>query len=115
MDRVLNRDGWRCQAPACTGRANLEVHHVQLRSEGGGDEPDNCVTLCRFHHHRGVHDDLLGLRGGPPLGLLWRLGPAGRGVWYRDERRVQYRDADLRVLLRELSYDLQLPLAHHQP
>ena len=28
--RVLERDGWRCQA--CRAMANLEVHHVQFRS-----------------------------------------------------------------------------------
>ena len=34
----------------------LEVHHLDLRSEGGGNEPDNVVVLCGAHHgalHRG--------------------------------------------------------------
>jgi hypothetical protein len=82
------RDGWRCAAPGCTSRRNLEEHHVVYRSRGGDDDPANLVTLCRFHHQRGEHDGLARVRGRAPLDLAWRLGRADLGTWYRNERRV---------------------------
>jgi hypothetical protein len=88
-DSVLIRDGWRCTAPGCSSRANLEVHHVLYRSRGGSDAGWNRVTLCRFHHQCGEHGGLLCVRGRAPLGLTWRLGrPDVAGTW-RAERRVK--------------------------
>jgi hypothetical protein len=87
-DATYVRDGWRCAAPACTSRRHLEQHHVVYRSRGGGDDPTNLVTLCRFHHHRGEHDGLTRVRGEAPLGLVWRLGRAALATWWRNERRV---------------------------
>jgi 5-methylcytosine-specific restriction endonuclease McrA len=46
--RVLQRDGWRCQA--CGARVNLEVHHKQHRSQAGDDSELNLVTLCAACH-----------------------------------------------------------------
>ncbi len=51
---VLNRDDWRCQA--CGQREQLEVHHLQHRSQGGSDAADNLIVLCGPCHraaHRG--------------------------------------------------------------
>jgi hypothetical protein len=51
---VLARDGHRCQAVTvfpdvhCQGR--LTAHHKRLRSQGGGHDPDNLVTVCNNHH-----------------------------------------------------------------
>ena len=42
--RVLRRDGWRCQS--CGTMSNLEVHHKQFRSHSGHDSEENLVTLC---------------------------------------------------------------------
>jgi 5-methylcytosine-specific restriction endonuclease McrA len=50
LQRVLNRDGWRCRYPHCQLRNNLHCHHVQFRSEGGPDESWNLLTLCSFCH-----------------------------------------------------------------
>jgi hypothetical protein len=87
-DSVLVRDGWRCAAPGCSSRANLEVHHVLYRSRGGSDAGWNRVTLCRFHHQCGEHGDLLCVRGRAPLGLTWRLGRPDVALTWRAERRV---------------------------
>ncbi len=38
-EQVLQRDGWRCQS--CGARSNLEVHHVEFRSQGGDDSDEN--------------------------------------------------------------------------
>jgi 5-methylcytosine-specific restriction endonuclease McrA len=42
--RVLRRDGWRCQF--CGSRQNLEAHHQQYRSHSGEDTEANLMTLC---------------------------------------------------------------------
>ncbi|HEV8702452.1 MAG TPA: HNH endonuclease signature motif containing protein, partial [Candidatus Polarisedimenticolia bacterium] len=80
--------GWRCTAPGCTSRKNLDDHHVVYRSRRGGNALDNRTCLCRFHHKRGEHGELASCRGKAPLGILWRLGKKDLGVWYRNERRV---------------------------
>jgi hypothetical protein len=72
--RVFARDGWRCVVPACSSRRNLHRHHVEFRSAGGSDDPANCVTLCAFHHLRGVHAGRVGVRGRAPDGLRFGLG-----------------------------------------
>jgi 5-methylcytosine-specific restriction endonuclease McrA len=50
--RVLRRDGWRCQS--CGTMSNLEVHHRQFRSHSGHDSEENLMTLCA-ECHRNVH------------------------------------------------------------
>jgi hypothetical protein len=72
--RIFERDGWRCQAPGCTSRQNLNEHHIVLRSQGGGDEEANLVTLCVGHHQQGVHEGRVRCRGRAPGGLWWELG-----------------------------------------
>ena len=47
-ERVLRRDGWRCQF--CGSMTNLEVHHQQFRSHSGHDDEDNLITLCKSCH-----------------------------------------------------------------
>jgi 5-methylcytosine-specific restriction endonuclease McrA len=50
--RVLSRDGWRCQS--CGTISNLEIHHQQFRSRGGGDSEQNLITLC-VACHQAIH------------------------------------------------------------
>ncbi len=88
-DAVYIRDGWRCSAPACTSRRNLEDHHLIYRSHLGADDLSNRVCLCRFHHARGEHGGLARCRGTAPIGILWRLGRRELGRWYRNERRLR--------------------------
>jgi hypothetical protein len=70
----FERDGWRCTVPACTARRNLQSHHIVFRSAGGSDAGWNRTTLCAWHHQRGVHDGLVGIRGRAPDGLEFTLG-----------------------------------------
>lgn len=72
--RVFERDGWRCKVPGCTSMQNLHSHHIQFRSAGGSDDPANRVTLCAFHHLRGVHAERIRCTGTAPDGLTWQLG-----------------------------------------
>ena len=50
---VLNRDKYTCQHCKIK-QGTLEVHHIIFRSNGGSDEPDNLITLCR-QCHRELH------------------------------------------------------------
>jgi hypothetical protein len=72
--RVFARDGWRCAVPGCTSMQNLHDHHIRFRSAGGSNEPANRVTLCAFHHLRGVHAARLRCAGSAPDGLTWQIG-----------------------------------------
>jgi 5-methylcytosine-specific restriction endonuclease McrA len=47
-NRVLSRDGWRCQS--CGTMLNLEVHHQVFRSRSGDDSDQNLITLCAACH-----------------------------------------------------------------
>ena len=46
--RVLERDGWRCQA--CGSMKNLQIHHMKRRSQLGDDAMPNLITLCADCH-----------------------------------------------------------------
>jgi len=48
FQRVLERDGWRCQQ--CGHLAELQVHHIKLRSHLGNDAENNLITLCASCH-----------------------------------------------------------------
>jgi hypothetical protein len=86
--QVFRRDGYRCTAPGCTNRTGLHDHHIRYRSLGGDDAEANRTTLCAFHHQDGEHGGLMQVRGTAPLALTFRVGRAGRGAFYRNDRRV---------------------------
>jgi cytochrome c553 len=68
---VLSRDGYLCQH--CKGKSKdrrLHVHHIVFRSEGGSDEAENLVTLCKTCHDKVHHDGLVLKRNGKPKGNL---------------------------------------------
>jgi hypothetical protein len=90
--RIFERDGWRCAVPGCSGYRNLHAHHIDFRSHGGGDAPENLITLCAFHHQRGVHGRELSLRGRAPERLRFALGTR-KGA----PPLARYRSGDIRV------------------
>jgi hypothetical protein len=90
--RIFARDGWRCAAPGCSSMQNLHDHHIRYRSAQGGDEPQNRITACAFHHLRGIHAGLLRCVGKAPDGLRWEMG-LRPGI----SPRLVYRSGDIRV------------------
>jgi hypothetical protein len=59
---------------------DAHAHHIAFRSQGGGDEPENQVGLCPFHHLRCVHGGYLRVFGRAPDALVWfRGGKVWRG------------------------------------
>jgi hypothetical protein len=59
--QVLERDRFRCRGAGCARTRFLAVHHLVPREAGGGNEPDNLITLCEGCH-RTAHD---AVNGGP--------------------------------------------------
>ncbi len=45
---VLRRDHYRCMAPGCTARVNVQVHHLYYRGWGGDNAPENLLVLCEL-------------------------------------------------------------------
>lgn len=51
---VLSRDNHKCYFnDKCSDK--LQVHHIHFRNEGGSDNPNNLITLCK-KHHKEVHE-----------------------------------------------------------
>jgi hypothetical protein len=78
--RILERDGYACQAPGCSARRRLEVHHIVFRSRGGADKAWNKTTLCHAHHHHAIHAGIVRLTGRAPTALRWEMGRARDGA-----------------------------------
>jgi hypothetical protein len=68
---VLARDQHRCRAPGCRNATFVDLHHIQLRSEGGRNELENLVTICGSHH-RAVHRGVLLIEKDATLGVRFR-------------------------------------------
>jgi hypothetical protein len=52
----LTEAGHRCAVPTCRDILALDLHHMCQVSEGGGDDPENLISLCPSCHakyHRG--------------------------------------------------------------
>lgn len=47
---ILERDEHHCRD--CGAKRGLHVHHIKIRKHGGGDAPDNLITLCNKCHQR---------------------------------------------------------------
>ncbi len=46
---------------------------VVFRSHGGSNDRDNRITLCAFHHLRGVHARSICITGAASLGLRYEF------------------------------------------
>jgi 5-methylcytosine-specific restriction endonuclease McrA len=67
---ILHEDGYLCRH--CKGNSKddrLEVHHIIFKSNGGSDEPENLILLCKTCHDK-VHSGTLDIEGGRKKGTL---------------------------------------------
>jgi hypothetical protein len=71
---IHERDGFRCRVPACSSRRNLQEHHVLYRSRGGGNARGNRISICAWHHLRGIHGGHVRAHGDADEGIHWQLG-----------------------------------------
>ncbi len=72
---IHEREGWRCRVPACSSRRNLQEHHVIFRSRGGDNARSNRISICAWHHLRGIHTGIVRAHGDAEHAIHWRLGP----------------------------------------
>jgi len=71
-NRVLDRDGRRCQVPGCGRTGSVDLHHVFGWKKG--HDPDHIYVSCDSHH-RQVHDGHLVVVGhGPSYRFFLRDG-----------------------------------------
>ena len=54
-EKVLWRDGYKCQRPKCKSTTRLQAHHIVKRSHGGSNTPSNGITLCQ-KCHKDLHE-----------------------------------------------------------
>lgn len=49
---IKERDDYTCQMPGCDATSDLEVHHIISAENGGDNDLNNGITLCRTCHHK---------------------------------------------------------------
>ena len=110
---ILARDHRRCRVPGCRNSAFVDLHHLQLRSEGGPNDPENLLTPCGAHHraaHRGqllIDGTATGVRfrhaDGSPYGrVLEPQALEARAKTFRALRGLGFREGDVRAVLAQL-------------
>ena len=120
---VFARDHQRCRVPGCRNSTYLDVHHIQLRSEGGRNEADNLVTLCGAHH-RAVHRGQLGIQGTSATTVLFRHADGStygrvtdpqaldaRARTFAALRGLGFREGEVRAVLARLGEEDELATA----
>jgi len=75
--QVLARDRHRCTVPGCRASANVDVHHIVRRADGGGHDASNLRTICSGHHAL-LHSGKLTMTGTAPdaIEFAWASPPA---------------------------------------
>jgi hypothetical protein len=74
--QIYIRDRFRCSSPVCS-RRDVTPHHLQFRSAGGSDEPENTTSVCTWCHLCGVHGGRIRALGTAER-IRWELGAPGR-------------------------------------
>jgi hypothetical protein len=114
---VLVRDQHCCRVPGCKNAAFLDLHHIELRSEGGGNVICNILTICGAHHraaHQGtliIEQDATGgvhfyHADGTPYGQA--LEPQALDVQtklFSGLRNMGFKESEVRAVLAELRRD----------
>jgi hypothetical protein len=111
--KVLARDHQRCRVPGCRCSTYVDVHHKNLRSEGGKHTPDNLITLCWAHHtalHRGTlildgtprNPRFLHADGTPYGGVVSPTAADAFAKAFQGLKNLGYREATIRAALVKL-------------
>lgn len=65
---VVARDHGQCVVDGCSAATFVDVHHLELRRDGGQHDLENMVLLCGAHHEA-THVGTLHIEGTPRTGL----------------------------------------------
>jgi hypothetical protein len=68
---VVRRQHGKCAVPSCRHAVFNDVHHLDLRSEGGNHDPERLILLCGMHH-TAAHEGRLIIEGVFASGLTFR-------------------------------------------
>jgi hypothetical protein len=71
--KVMRRDHGRCVVPGCRHATFVDLHHLEVRADGGTHDEENLVVLCSAHH-RAVHRGQLEVTGSVGRRLVFRRG-----------------------------------------
>jgi hypothetical protein len=117
---ALLRDQQRCCVPGCRNATFVDLHHIDLRSEGGRNELANVVTVCGAHH-RAAHRGVLVIEGDAHVGLRFRHGDGteyGQALHpqaleisaklFSALRGLGFREREVRAVLADLRQDSAL-------
>jgi hypothetical protein len=66
--QVMSRDHGQCVVPGCSNSIFVDIHHLELRSDGGQHDPDQLAIFCGAHH-RALHRGQLLVTGTVSTGL----------------------------------------------
>ena len=79
-------------APVARKQGNLTTERWSpILRQGGGNERENRITLCAWHHLRGVHAGRVRASGDAPHGITWEIGVhAGRRPLIRTDAAGYY-------------------------
>jgi hypothetical protein len=102
--QVLARDHHACAVPGCRSARNLDVHHIQFRSDGGGNELSNLLTICSGHHAL-LHMGKLIIRGEAPhaLEFSWREAAERADAGARDDSAPRMARSSERAAVRNVA------------
>lgn len=87
--KVMLRDHGKRRVPGCRAAANIEVHHIVPREQGGAHALENLIALCDGHHvalHRGD----ITIEGPAQAAVITNL--AAQGFVHVDNRSDQHGD-----------------------
>ncbi len=114
---VLLRDQHRCRVPGCRNATFLDIHHVELRSEGGRNELENLIVACSAHH-RAAHRGELIVERDAHVGVRFRHGDGTDYGQVLEPRALEvaaqlfsvlrglgFREREVRAVLAELRND----------
>jgi 5-methylcytosine-specific restriction endonuclease McrA len=116
---VRTRDQRRCRVPGCRNATFLDVHHLELRSEGGRHAAENLLTVCDLHH-RALHRGKLVVEGSSASAVFRHADGSGYGhplqpraldaaaKVFAGLRNLGFRESEVRQVLCELRKDNQL-------
>ena len=119
---VLLRDQRRCRVPGCRNATFVDVHHLQLRSEGGRNQTDNLMTLCGAHH-RAAHRGRLMIEGSARAARFRHADGSSYGQVMDPQalearakafgalRNLGFRESDVRAALAQLESEGELTAA----